>query len=302
MRKKGITILCLLGLLAFAITFLSPCSTQKEPETWFKRVLITNDDGINTPGILELAKAFSKVAETYVVAPMQNKSGSTHYMSALSTGKLTIEKRDLGEGIQAYAVDGFPADCVMIAVGGIMRDNPPDVVISGINTGANLGIAWIGSGTIGAARVASFAGFPALAVSGVDDDIPGALEAASRWIVQLAQSPSFRDLGKNQFLTVDIPDILPSEIQGIQVAKRAGLGGELIFKKADTPEGAKASKQEVWRMRLTQDRGAILPNDSDIALYKKGYIVIVPMRADEHDYDLLAKFKQDLSLWPAWTK
>ena len=128
MRKKGITSLFFLGVLVFAIVFLSLCSTQKEPETWFKRVLITNDDGIGTAGISELAQAFSKVAETYVVAPAQNRSGSGDYLGALSTGKITIEKRDLGEGIHAYAVDGYPADCVLIALRGIMKDNPPDVV------------------------------------------------------------------------------------------------------------------------------------------------------------------------------
>jgi 5'-nucleotidase len=300
MKKKGIYSLVFAGVLLFAIAFLCLCSGKKETKTWFKRVLITNDDGIDSPAIIELARAFNQVAETYVIAPKQNKSGSTHYMSVMRMGALKVEKRNLGEGIQAYSVDGYPADCVLIALGGIMLDNPPDLVISGINNGPNLGEAWIGSGTIGAARVASFGGFPAIAVSGVDDDTPGALEAASRWIVRLAQSPLFQGLGKNQFLTVDIPNVPPQGIQGIRLAKRAGLYQMPIFAKSDTGEQTEGNGQELWRMTERREMGGVLPDDSDIALYEKGYIVIVPMKADEHDYDLLAELEQDLSLLPPY--
>jgi 5'-nucleotidase len=300
MRKKGFISLFFICALAFVIGFLSLCSGQKETETWFKRVLVTNDDGIDSPGLVKLAQAFSQVAETYVVAPNVNKSGSTHYMASLSTGRLKVETRDLGPGIKAYAVDGFPGDCVLLALGGIMRDNPPDVVISGINTGPNLDWAWIGSGTIGAARVASFAGIPAIAASGVNDDIPGALEAASRWVVSLAQSSSVQELKRLQFLTVDIPNTPPDGIQGIRVAPRAGMSGMFVFKKADTTEGADEGQKVVWRLTERRHAGDSPPEDSDLALYRAGYIVIVPMKADEHDYDLLPKFKQNLSLFPPY--
>jgi len=299
MRIKRIYPAFLLGILVFAVAFLSLCSAHKEPETWFKRVLITNDDGIDSPGIIALARSFSKAAEVYVVAPDQNKSGSTHYMTARRVGALKVKKRDFGEKIQAFAVDGFPADCVSLALGGIMRDNPPDVVISGINDGPNHGDAWIGSGTIGAARVASYAGFPAIAVSGVDAEIPGALEEASEWVVRLAQSQLVRGLGKYQFLTVDIPNVPPSEIKGIEIAKRSQLHETLIFQKAGTSEG---EDEEVWQVTGRKEPGGVLPDDSDVALYEAGYIVIVPMKADEHDYDLLAKLKQNLSLLPPWSE
>jgi len=300
MRKKGFFSLFFLGILVFAIVFLCLCSGQKETDAWFKRVLITNDDGIDSLGIIELARAFSEVAETYVVAPKENKSGSTHYMSAMRKRALKVEKKDLGEGIRAYAVDGYPADCVLIALGGIMLDNPPDVVISGINSGPNLGEAWIGSGTIGAARVAAFGGFPAIAASGVDEEIPGALKAASRWIVRLAKSAAFQGLGKDQFLTVDIPNVPPQGIQGVRVAQRAGLRRIPIFEKASAAEGADKNGLEVWEMIERKETGGDLRTDSDIALYREGYIVIVPMKADEHDYDLLPKLKQDLSQFPPY--
>jgi hypothetical protein len=158
---------------------------ENQGEIWPKRVLITNDNGIEDVKIVELARAFSRIAETYVVAPLEDRSGSTHYLTATQKGSLKVERRQIGKDIQAYAVDGFPADCVVLALTGIMKDNPPDLVISGINGGPNLGIDWLFSGTIGAARVASFAGFPSLAVSGLDDDMPEAVKAANH-ISQLA--------------------------------------------------------------------------------------------------------------------
>jgi len=299
MRKKGICFPFLLGGIIFSVAFFNLCSAHKEPETWFKRVLITNDDGINSPGIIALARAFSTVAEVYVVAPDQNRSGSSHYMTAKRTGALRVGKRDLGKGIQAYAVDGFPADCVLLAIGGIMKDNPPDVVISGINDGPNLAEAWIGSGTIGAARVASCGGFPAVAVSGVDAEIPGALDEAAQWVVRLAQSSLVSGLGKYRFLTVDIPNVPPSEIKGIEAANRAELYELPLFQRAENSEG---EGQEVWRVIGRKEAEGLPQDDSDVALYEAGYIVVVPMKADEQDYDLLAKLKQNLSLLPPWSE
>jgi 5'-nucleotidase len=116
-------------------------------------VLITNDNGIEDVKIVELARAFSEIAETYVVAPLEDRSGSTHYLTVTQRGSFRVERRQIGKGIHAYAVDGFPADCVVLALTGIMKDSPPDLVISGINGGPNLGKDWLFSGTIGAARV-----------------------------------------------------------------------------------------------------------------------------------------------------
>jgi 5'-nucleotidase len=230
---------------------------------------------------------------------MEDRSGSTHYFTAMKTGTIAVERRDIGNGIQAYAVDGFPADCVLVALTGIMKETPPDLVISGINGGANLGIDWIGSGTIGAARFASFAGVPALAVSGMDDDVSGALETAVQWVVRLAQSQAVRELRAPQFLTVSIPRIPPSDIQGIRVAKRAELPGIPVFN--NIPNESESGREE-WRFEGMEEREEyMLPNDSDTAFYKAGYIVIVPMRADEHDYNLLSELQEHLDAFPEWS-
>lgn len=267
-------------------------------DDWPKRVLITNDNGIRDIKIVELARAFAKIAETYVVAPLKDQSGSTHYLTATRRGSLKVERRQIGEGIKAYAVDGYPADCVLLAIAGIMRDNPPDLVISGINGGPNLGIDWIFSGTIGAARIASFAGFPAIAVSGLDDDMSDAVDATNRWVIRLAQSPLVRELKSQQYLTVSIPRLHPEEIKGVRVAERALLTASPVFEKVSS--GDAENDQETWRFVGTQKLDYSLPSDSDIALYNEGYIVIVTMVCDEHDYELLSQLKDNIGKIPEW--
>ena len=299
MKNKRIQIVFLVAIcLAVFFGGMDLLLGENQGESWPKRVLITNDNGIEDVKIVELAIAFSKVAETYVVAPLQDRSGSTHYLTATQKGSLKVERYQIGESIHCYAVDGFPADCVVLALTGIMKDNPPDLVISGINGGPNLGKDWLFSGTIGAARVASFAGVPAIAVSGLDDDMTDAVSAVNRWVVRLAQTPLVRELKPQQYLTVSIPRVSPGEIKGVRVAERAGLLERPVFAKASGDD--LESGQEMWRIAGTEKLDYSLPGDSDIALYNEGYIVVVPMVCDEHDNQLLSRLKKDQGALPEW--
>ncbi|MGH9160640.1 MAG: 5'/3'-nucleotidase SurE [Vicinamibacteraceae bacterium] len=265
---------------------------QESSAAWPRRVLITNDNGIDDPKVAALARAFSAQAQTWVVAPQKDRSGSSNLLSVTRTGRLMGTRKDLGTGISAWAVDGYPADCVLLARYGILRDNPPDLVVSGINGGANLAHDWFGSGTIGAARTGAFLGLPAIAVSGLDDDIPGAVEAATGWIVELAQSPLVRNLRPGQYLTVSIPRLPPSSIKGVRIAERAGLLLDLSFKSAESGE-----TKRVWTLAMKEQDPSSAPG-RDAALDAAGYIVVVPMRADEHDRDLLGKLQaSDLPAW-----
>jgi 5'-nucleotidase len=288
------------SLIICPLLFLSGFETGHELlDDWPRRVLITNDNGIDDPKIRALAGAFAGEVETYVVAPLEDRSGSTHYAPSIRKGALEVERRDLGPGVQAFAVDGYPADCVLLAAAGVMKDRPPDVVISGINGGPNLAEAWIGSGTIGAARLAAYAGFPALAVSGLDDDDPEAVQRAVQWVVRLAKSPIVRDLKPGRFLTVSIPRLRPNEIKGIRVTRRAGFREFPEFSQAS--EGTSDAGRRTWCITGLMERAYRLPNDSDVALYNSGYIVIVPMKADEHDDDLLSLLKLDSGNLPRWS-
>lgn len=290
MHVKKILLIVGLILIVFAGSGLA-----QETTTWPNRVLITNDNGIEDVKIVALAKAFSKIAETIVIAPKVDRSGATTYMPTIRTGRIQAEMRDIGEGIEAYAVDGFPAECVILGLLGMMSDRMPDLVVSGINGGANLGKDWLGSGTIGAARIAAYAGIPAIAVSGLDDDMPEAVAAANEWVVKLAQSPVVRELKQFQYLTVSMPRLLPTEIKGIRVAPRSYGTDIPVFSRVETEE----AENQIWQITGTTNFTEPAEN-TDEALHRDGYIVVVPMRADEHDYEMLKRLQTGTDLLPGW--
>jgi 5'-nucleotidase len=264
---------------------------------WPNRVLITNDNGIDDIKIIELAKAFSKISETYVIAPNSDRSGSTNYLGAIKNGQVEVNKINISDGIKTYSIDGYPADCVVLALAGIMKDNPPDLVISGINGGPNLGADWLGSGTIGAARIASFAGIPAIAVSGLKSDVPGSIQAVTKWVVRFSQSSIVQNLKPPAYFTISIPRILPSEIKGIKVTDRSGLQEIPILEKIqDTTNDQK----EIWHIKSVKTLSNRPDKNSDIPVYESGYIVIVPMLAHEVDYQSLELLKNKINEIPKW--
>jgi len=297
MKKVDYFVATLLGA-AVLVFMTSRISASVKEDSWPRRVLITNDNGIEDIKIIELARAFSRVAETYVVAPKEDCSGSSNYLTAIRRGKLEAEPRDIGEGIQAFAVDGFPADCVLLALVGIMRESPPDLVVSGINGGPNLGQDWMFSGTVGAARVAAYAGFPAVAVSGLDSGIPGSMGKVSAWVVRLTQSRLIRELQPPGFITVSVPRISPENIKGVRIGIRAGLREKPEFSKAAPESGPGGSA--TWAITGAETSASPLPPNCDISLYAQGYIVIVPMIADEHSYEIISRLKLNTGLIPEW--
>jgi 5'-nucleotidase len=270
---------------------------EDNESTWPRRVLVTNDNGIDDTGMVELARALAKVTETHVVAATTDRSGSSNLMSVLRTGEFRVERRDLGEGIEAYALDGYPADCVLFALAGPMRDSPPDLVISGINGGPNLGDDWLGSGTIGAARTAAYIGIPAVAVSGLEDDDPEAVRAAVQWVVDLVRSQAVRDLRAPQYLTVSLPLAVPGGVAGVEVVTR---GRGLISGMASPVGEETAGTLQTWRLELVS-RLEAAPVDSDVAANRRRSIAVVPMRVDESDPELLALLRGNPAMLPEWS-
>jgi len=289
----------LIGVISLLLSYL-PSTALTEDSSWPRKVLITNDNGIEDEKIIALAKAFSKVCETIIVAPRKDQSGTGHFLSAIKAGRLEITKKTSpDESIKIYAVDGYPADCVLLALAGILRENPPDLVVSGINGGPNLGKDWMFSGTIGAARIAAFAGIPAIAVSGLDSSIPGAVEKITAWVVQFAQSRLIQELIPPEYITVSIPRITPHKIKGVRLANRAGLQEIPIFSRISTEEDNKDTI-ETWAIIGSEPFSHPLSPDCDISLYNQGYIVIVPMIADELDQNKLQQLKSSPDILPRW--
>lgn len=287
-------ITCLSVLLAVTV-YGSPSAGQEDP-SWPRRVVVTNDDGYDSRATRELARAFAKVAETYLIVPMVDQSSTTNFSASVRSGRFEVERRDVGAGVNAWAVDGYPADCIFFALAGPLRDKRPDLVISGINTGPNVADSWMGSGTIGAARVATYYGVPSLAVSGIDNDDEEAVAAAVRWVVQLAQSEAVRRLQPPQLLAVSLPVGPPSQISGVEVTTHAR--GLRDFKASPTPAEGDSSR-EVWSFEILRDASRAAPG-TDALLVRDGKIAIVPMRVDEADPDMGAWLERNKRLIPAW--
>lgn len=293
--SRSLQTVCMMSALMTASCGKEP-SQPTEPHSWPGRVLITNDDGIDSRATLELAAAFAQHAETYLAAPAQNQSSGTNFASAARTGRFEVEARDVGNAVTAWAVDGFPADCVFFALTGPMRDAPPDLVVSGVNTGANLADAWILSGTIGAARVAAYYGIPAIAISGIDDDDARAVAAVAAWVVQFAQSEAVRRLRPPQFLTVSLPVGPASGIQGIQITERAR---GLRDMRASLLSEAGSDGRQTWSFDVVRDAFAAPPN-TDATVVGNGKIAIVAMRVDESDPKMQSWLMQNQHSIPSW--
>ena len=187
-------------------------------------------------------------------------------------------------------MDGYPADCVLIALKGLLVDEPPDLVLSGINAGANTADAWAYSGTLGAARIAALEGVPTIAVSG---GAPDALAAIARWVVQLAQTTLVRELQPFQYLTVEAPDIPLADINGVSLAPRAR--GVLRFgvRRSDSDAG-----RDVWVGSGIDGRPA--PPGTDVDVLASRRIAVTTMQADEQDLALLRLLQERVDELPAW--
>jgi 5'-nucleotidase len=127
-----------------------------------ERVLLTNDDGIDAPGLAVLAEVAATIArEVWIVAPEHDQSGTSHSISLHDPLRITEH------GPRRFGISGTPGDCVVMAVRHVMRDTPPDLVLSGINRGGNLGLETVFSGTVGAAMTGMLLGIRSIALSQV---------------------------------------------------------------------------------------------------------------------------------------
>ncbi len=283
--------------LIVAATVGVTAPAQAQSTDWPRSVLFTNDDGIAAEGLLALVREFAPLVETRVSAPLDNRSGSTNYISAIANRTLEVEPRDLGPGVTAYAVAGYPADAVVFALRGWLAENPPDLVISGVNTGPNLSADWNLSGTVGAAQIAAFLGVPAIAVSGYREEDPETLAALARWLVELTRTNLVRDLGPGEYLTVSVPRIPASQIRGVEIVRRGPRPWSIELAPSAGP--ASLPGRQVWSLSFAQ-RESAPPPGTDLHAYRAGYIAIVPMRADEDDHGALERLAAQPPALPAW--
>lgn len=194
-------------------------------------ILVTNDDGLYTPGIWSLAEALTNVGSVTVIAPDREQSGVGSGVSIQHPVRVSEAMSQI-EGVVAYSVEGTPGDCIVLAMQGITPK--PDLVVSGINEGANTGIYVLMSGTVGAAVQAHLWNVPSIAVS-VSSMKTVRFDVAAAMGRVLAQM--FRDevLAGPMLLNVNLPNVGLDEIEGIQIARLARGSFEAKLEKAESP-------------------------------------------------------------------
>lgn len=245
------------------------------------KILITNDDGIDAPGIKALADALSAVAEIAVVAPDRERSAVSHSLT------LHHPLRAIQQAPGRFSVDGTPTDCVNLGIHSLL-DFHPDLVVSGINRGANLGDDVTYSGTVAAALEATLMGIPAFAISLVGKDEKFDYADAARFAVTLALLLSKNGLPKDTFLNVNVPDspgtlALPPLVTTQGKRRYEGT----IVDKVD-PRG----RSYYWIGTADLDFHDI--EGSDFAAVKRGHISITPLHLDMTNH-------QSIALLNSWT-
>ncbi len=252
------------------------------------RVLLTNDDGFDAPGLELLAEAAREIAEeVWIVAPSQDKSGVANSLSMREPVRMA--KR----GVRRYAVYGTPADCVAFAIRHAMKDAPPDLVLSGINNGSNLGFETLLSGTVGAATTGMLLGIPSIALSqNRDPDKEVNWDSARHHVVKTLRQVLRHPWDKQVCLNVNFPDIAADKVKGIRVtAQGMGKVDGLTVDATRDPHGEDYFWIRVQHGRL--DR----PANSELKLNEEGYISVTPLtfeRTKPDEYQRLgALYSQD---------
>jgi 5'-nucleotidase len=247
---------------------LAGCATQPEaPHSY--RILVTNDDGIEAPGIAALAAALKPLGEVVVAAPKVNQSGMAHAISVL--GKVPSVTPVMRDGaLFGYAVEGTPTDSAYVGMMWPAPGKKVDVVVSGINFGTNVGDASLYSGTVGAALEGALNHVPSIAIS--QDSRSKTYDVAASVAATVVARVLAEGLPDGVFLNVNVP---AGEIKGIRVAP---MGGSYYIPDGWETLGAATDGSTGLRLRLKPNTS--LPPGSDSAYYAEGWATIAPLQAN----------------------
>lgn len=242
------------------------------------RILLTNDDGVFAPGLKvleEIARTLSD--DIWIVAPSEEQSGAGHSLT------LTRPLRIRQHGERHYSVTGTPTDAVMMAVGHLMKDCPPDLILSGVNRGANLADDVTYSGTVSAAMEGAISGIRSIALSqvynreGMGDAVPFA--CAQAWGEKVLRPLIAIAGGERMLINVNFPAIAPEEVKGIRVVRQG-------FHEVDRTQIIECEDPRGYRyywfgLGMSE---AVPPPGSDLEAIHDGYIAVTPLHFDlTHD-------------------
>jgi len=251
------------------------------------RILVSNDDGIGSPGIKALSEALKKVGDVTVVAPEREQSTMGH---ALTLHK-PVRLFEMGSepGLKRYALSGTPADCVYMGIRHILKERP-DLIVSGINKGVNLGNDLYFSGTVAAAREGAVMNIPAMACS-LDYRFDPGQEAQNHftepaeYCAHLAKEILKNGLPDHNLLNVNFPAIAISKIKGAKVTRQGVLNySDKIIERKDF-----RAKPYFWLGGKLMGYSKL--EGSDTAIVNQGYISITPVRLDLTEYEFMEKLR-----------
>lgn len=248
-------------------------------------ILVSNDDGIRAAGIRALQEALAAVGEVWVVAPDREQSAASHSLSLHRP--LRVEEI----APRCYSIDGTPTDCVNLAINGIMPARP-DLVVSGINHGANLGDDVTYSGTVSAAMEGTLLGVPSIAMSlAVGNGRPD-FEPAASFAARLARSVAEHGLPRDTLLNVNVPALPRAALRGYAVTRQGKRRyGDAIVEKID-PRG----KKYYWIGG--DDMGFVPAEGTDFTAVQSGYISLTPLHLDLTNYASIQQVSALAVPWP----
>jgi 5'-nucleotidase len=248
-------------------------------------ILITNDDGVMAPGILNLVEAVKDLGKIIVVAPDKPQSGMGH---AITIGQpLRLQKTNTFGEIEAWSCTGTPVDCVKLAVDKILH-HKPDLCLSGINHGANHSINVIYSGTMSAAVEAAIESIPSAGFSLLDYSIDADFSGSRKYARMIVEKMLATPMDKHTVLNVNIPPLPPGKLKGISICRQAYAKYEEDFIERLDPHGRKY----YWLTGefVNFDKG----KDTDVWALANGYVSVVPVQFDLTNYVLKSNLEK---LW-----
>ena len=246
-------------------------------------ILITNDDGVTAPGILNLVEAVKHLGKIVVVAPDKPQSGMGH---AITIGQpLRLHKIHTIDNVETWSCTGTPVDCVKLAVDKVLH-RKPDICLSGINHGANHSINVIYSGTMSAAVEAAIESIPSIGFSLLDYRIDADFTGAREYVRLLVEKMLKTKLDKHTVLNVNIPAVAPELLNGFKICKQAYAKYEEDFIERNDPHG----RHYYWLTGefVNFDKA----KDTDVWALANNYVSVVPVQFDLTNYVLKAKLEK----------
>jgi len=272
----------LIFLLLVSIPFFQVPDVLAKESSY--RILITNDDGIDSEGIEALVREFEKIAEVVVVAPIKNMSGSSQ-STTIRKGIMQITPYLKDDKLFGYGVDGTPADAARFGILELGKKNNFDLVISGINKGPNVGSISHLSGTVGAAMEALSYGIPAIAVSQSHE---ADYKTSARYTAKIVAQLRKHGIPPGVLFSINVPS------EKIKGAVSARMGSPMLkfteFKKVTN------TSKDVLSYRPIVARIQVEEEGTDTSFFQDNYITITPLKFDWTDYKVLS----DLSNWTLW--